>query len=112
MIEAMPRLSRWHTVSSVDSQDTYCSSLTSVGRVEGVCRRNLLVVWRQPRLVDKLVVVDALDSVPGDGLHNDQDDPIQSYQHSAVTPEGSLRGDIPVVLNIVRRVKQSSCGYH
>ena len=78
--------------------------------MEGVCWRNLLVVWRQPRLVDKLVVVDALDSVPGDGFHNDQDDP--TYQHSAVIPEGSLRGDIPVVLNIVRRVKQSSCGYH
>ena len=37
-------------------------------------------MWRQPRLVDKLVVVDALDSVPGDGLHNDQDDPISTQQ--------------------------------
>ena len=51
---------------------TFCSSLTSVGRVEGVCRRNLLVVGRQPGLVDELVVVDALDGVPGDGLHNDE----------------------------------------
>ena len=37
-------------------------------------------MWRQPGLVDKLVVVDALDSVPGDGLHDDQDDPISTQQ--------------------------------
>ena len=67
----------------------HCTSLTSVGRVEGVCRSNLLVVGRQPGLVDELVVVDALDGVPEDGLHNDdkdlkhndgedEDDPISS----------------------------------
>ena len=51
---------------------THCTSLTSVGRVEGVCGCDLLVVGRQPGLVDELVVVDALDGVPGDSLHNDE----------------------------------------
>ena len=92
----------------------HCTSLTSVGRVEGVCRRNLLVVGRQPGLVDELVVVDALDGVPGDGLHNDESTMLENMKMilSAVIPEGSLRGDIPVVLNIISRVKQSSCSYH
>ena len=70
---------------------------------------------RQPGLVDELVVVDALDGVPGDGLHNDESTMKEKNMKmilSAVIPEGSLRGDIPIVLNIISRVKQSSCSDH